>query len=468
MDPANPVQAIRPTGVLRDGLDRFLYFSYSASARVGFFFSRRIRPAGIALIFLLILATGLGVGHQRDSVYYIFSFLCALILIALPWAFLRSAKIQAKRELPRYATAGEPMKYIIEVTHTGRRKLRHAWLSETLPDPRPGLTNFKNLREPGEEERNLFDRSLAYYRWQWLISRRRIFSENSCPDSISLSPGASCRLNAELVPRRRGVIQLNDLRLLLPDPLGIVQRCRKVPAPVAIVTVLPRRFPLPTFEMPGNTRFQVGGDTNTNAIGNAGEFVGLRDYRPGDPLRQIHWKSWAKTRRAIVKELEDTFYPRYGLVLDTFPEDPHGAVFEETLSVAASFVSSLDRSDSLLDLMFIKDEAHIVTAGRGLARTEKLLEVLAGVEAEESADFAPLSRLVLQHRDVLTSCLVILCGWDESRANFLKSLQRGGIICAPIVIGTGPKPEGLPVHWLESGKVGTDLNKLPRHLQIES
>ena len=44
----------------------------------------------------------------------------------------------------------------------------------------------------------------------------------------------------------------------------------------------------------------------------------MRDYRPGDPLRRIHWKSWAKTGRPVVKEYQDEFFVRHGLILDTF------------------------------------------------------------------------------------------------------------------------------------------------------
>src|SRR5690606_22341242 len=113
--------------------------------------------------------------------------------------------------------------------------------------------------------------------------------------------------------------RLDDLRVQLPDPFGVFQRNRKVPSPAATLTVLPRRYRIPPVELPGTARLQIGGDATSNAIGQTGEFVGLRDYRPGDPLRQIHWRSWARTGRPIVKEIEDTFYPRYGLVLDTFP-----------------------------------------------------------------------------------------------------------------------------------------------------
>ena len=99
----------------------------------------------------------------------------------------------------------------------------------------------------------------------------------------------------------------------------------------------------------------------------------MRDYRSGDALRRIHWKGWAKTGRPIVKEFEDIYFPRYGLVLDNFTEEGDDDLFEETVAVAASFACAIDTRRSILDLMFIKDEAIVVKAGRGEAMAEKLL-----------------------------------------------------------------------------------------------
>jgi uncharacterized protein (DUF58 family) len=53
-------------------------------------------------------------------------------------------------------------------------------------------------------------------------------------------------------------------------------------------------------------------------IGQSEEFVSLREYRRGDPPRHIHWRSWAKAGKPIVKEFEDEFFVRHALVLDTF------------------------------------------------------------------------------------------------------------------------------------------------------
>ncbi|RYD32242.1 MAG: DUF58 domain-containing protein [Verrucomicrobiaceae bacterium] len=317
------------------------------------------------------------------------------------------------------------------------------------------------LREPGEEERNAFDRKL--FRWQWLTQQNRTFTGGFSRQDMELVAGEQARITMELTPLRRGVIRLDDLRVLLPDPFGLFQRCRRVKAPAATLMVLPRRYALPTIVLPGGAAFKISGESNTNSIGTSGEFVGLRDYRPGDPLRQIHWKSWARTGRPIVKEVEDNHYPRYGLIVDTLSDQWTDQQFEEAISVAASFAASLDTNESLLDLMFIKNEAHIVTAGRGVERAEKLLEVLAGVSPERHGNFDRLAQLVLRHRDDFTSCLVIFNGWNDERSRFLDLLGRNGILCVPLIIGIGSPPPGIPGHWLESGQIARDLQRLPTH-----
>ncbi len=465
----NPLPLTTASEPRRYRLDRWLHKIYFHGAGIQHFLARRCRPAGIALALVFVLATCLGIGHDRTSVYQLFSLTVGMFLIAVPWAMSRRASVEAKRELPRFATAGEPIRYTVRVWHHGRRRLSRAWLSDTPPDPRPSLADFSTLREPGEEERNGFDRRFAYFRWRWLLLGNRLFAGGSPNDPLDIKRGQQVRVAVEITPLRRGVIRFDDLRVLLPDPFGLFQRCRKVKTSAATLTVLPRRYPLPPIELPGGAAFKISGEANTNSIGNSGEFVGLRDYRPGDPLRQIDWKSWARTGRPIVKELEDTFYPRYGLIVDTLSCDRTDHQFEEVVSVAASFAASIDTSESLLDLMFIKNEAHLVTVGRGLERAEKLLEVLAGVSPERTENFKALAQLVMRHRDDLTSCLVIFNGWDDSRAEFLNTLTRGGVVCTPVIIGKGPAPAaGTPGHWLESSRIARDLQRLPTRLLSQS
>jgi uncharacterized protein (DUF58 family) len=427
---------------------------------------KRVRAAGFAVGAVLVLAGCLGVGHARTSIYQFFSLGVAVMGVSLPLAMLRQGKLRAERQVPRHAAMGSPLRYAVRVTNIRQRGIARAWLAETVPDPRPDRDEFVMMREPGEEERNAFDRAFGWFRWQWLVTRKRIFEGGDSPAELRLAAGESKRVMMEITPLRRGVIRLDDLRVCLPDPFGLFQSFVRVEAPPATVTVLPRRYRLPLVELPGAAAYQLTGESNTNAIGNSGEFTGLREYRPGDPLRQIHWKSWARVGRPIVKELEDTFYPRHGLVLDTLSTNRHDEGFEECVSVAASFAASLDTGDTLLDLMFVKDEAHMVTAGRGVERAEKLLEVLAGVTPTRGGTLDALAQLVLRHAADLTSCVVILNGWDDVRRDFLAKLRGGGVVFTVLAVGNGTRPDGLPGIWLDAAQVERGLGQLPRTLPV--
>jgi len=438
-----------------------LHAFYNRGAAVQHWFAQRIRPAGAACLMVVCFAAFMSIGQPKDSIFQVFCFSLGLLTLGFCWVLFRSAKLRATHRLPNHATVGEPVNYSIMLENAGTRKIRSILLTQIPPDPRPSSIEFSVLKEPGEDARNIFDRTMVYYRWQGLMSRKKGFTANESSRIDELGRGETLRLPMTLVPHRRGVIAMDRLRALLPDPLGFFQKCRHVEATPGRLVVLPKRYRLPRISMPGEAAFHIGGEETGNATGSAGEFIGLRDYRPGDPLRQIHWKSWAHTGRPVVKELEDTFYPRYALVLDTFIGSPDENVFEEMVSVAASFVTGLDRSESLLDLMFIADKAHTVTSGRGMGKAETLLEVLAGVKIDGEDRFDTLSRTVASHRGHMTSCIVILNGWDSKRAEFIQSLLKAGIICVPFAVGHGERPPGFAGHWLESGEIERDLLRLP-------
>jgi len=445
---------------------RLVYASYARGLSINQSFRRRLRPAGIGLILLLCLSAVLGAGTKLAGGPQLFSLTLSLLVVSFAWAWLRRGRVAAVRELPRYATAGELITYQVEVSNTGRWALKDAWLAEMRPDPRPSLSTFYHSREPGEERRNFFDRLFGAYRWQWLIELNRAFEGGKALGALQLAPGESARIGVALRPLRRGLVPLDDLRILLADPFGLLQRCRKVFAPPATLTVLPRRYRLRPLPLVGTARFQIGGEVLSNSIGQSGEFLGLRDYRPGDSLRQIHWRSWARLGRPIVKELEDNFLPRYGLMLDTFPAPGDEVLFEEAVSLAASFAATLEAHDSLLDLMFIHGEAHVFTAGRGTAKAEKMLEVLAAVESDPREDFDGLWQLVLRHRDELSACLCVLIGWCPQRAELVRKLARAGVELEVFVICHDQSasrqlleadPPPVRIHLLRASRMQADL-----------
>jgi uncharacterized protein (DUF58 family) len=206
-------------------------------------------------------------------------------------------------------------------------------------------------------------------------------------------------------------------------------------------------------------------------VGQSEDFVSLREYRSGDPVRHIHWRSWAKIGKPVVKEFEDEFFVRHALVLDTFAEPTQAALFEEAISVAASFACVLQTQESLLDLLFVGGQSYCFTAGRGLAHVDQLLEILASVRTCREQTFSELEKLVLNHVELVSGCVCVLLSWDEQRQRFVRQLRacgtevlvlviqptRAGAALEPGVMGDAPGR----FHVLELGQIESALSRLP-------
>jgi uncharacterized protein (DUF58 family) len=413
-------------------LRRFVYFALRRLSGAQHYLRERFTPAGWLAFGTATVAAAVGVDTTRAMTFQAFTLLGALIAVAVLVAPFFRARVAVRRELPRYATVGEPLEYPVAIENLGRRALRGARLRERFADPRPPYEEWRRAREPGEGRRNPFDRMMGYYRWRWLIERRTPEPPRAAP-LPSLAPGARHRLRLTLTPRRRGRIELAGLALGRTDPLGLVRGLARVPLEARIVA-LPRRYRLPRLALPGRRRHQPGGVSLASSVGDSEEFLALREYRAGDPLQRIHWKSFARAGRPIVKEFQDEFFERHALVLDTGSAQGEDAAFEDAVAVAASFVHTIDTQECLLDLLFVGGSVRHYTAGRGQLQAEHMLEVLAGVGPGKPSAFDGLARAVLSERAQLASCILVLVTWDEARRRFAERLAASGIEVRAILI----------------------------------
>src|SRR5207249_556886 len=330
------------------------------------------------------------------------------------------------------------------------RPQRGLVLLEDLADPRPAVDEFLHAREPGEERRNWFDRTVGYPRWAWLIARKRgaAIAPRPLP---ALRPGDAGEVVIELLPLRRGRLAFTAVTIARPDPLGLVNGLVRVPLPGSLV-VLPKRYAMPDLALPGARKYQRGGIALISSVGDSEEFASLRDYRPGDPLRRIHWRSVARVGRPVVREYQGEFFVRHALVLDTFAGRPESHVFEEAVSVAASVACSIQTQDSLLDLLFVGPETYSFTAGRGLGHTDRLLEVLAGVGPCLDKPFRTLHHAVLERYASLSGCVAVLLAWDQPRRDFVRHLRalgaptRAFVVSEPAALAAaaGGAPRRMP------------------------
>ena len=424
---------------------------------------RRLTLAGWAVVVALFLCGAVGLDIENSVTYQAFALLFALLLFAFTSSFFFRAKFSATRRLPRVGTAGQPMFYKIAVRNLTGKNQSSLVLLENLADARPTFTEWLAFQTAEERRTRAFR-----------VSRRKArnpfhLAEVKEAEIPPLPPHGTAEAHGEIFPRRRGLLKFTGVTIARPDPFGLFRAGLRVPAPQTVL-ILPKRYPLPDIALPGALRHQQGGVALAANVGASEEFVALRDYRHGDPLRHIHWRSWAKTGKPIVKEFEDEFFVRHALVLDTFDEEPNSEVLEEAVSVAASFACTILTQESLLDLLFVGNQSYCFTAGRGVAHADQMLEILASVKHCADKKFEVLEQLVLTHVATVSGCICVLQRWDAARKNFVEKLKTLGVpLLVLLVVPAGGGISGAggnfvaaegTLHVLEAGKISEGLAKL--------
>lgn len=441
-------------------IDRLLYHSYYSASAVGNFVCQRVGPGA----WLLMLGGGgsvfLGANFDESLTAILTLLISSLLLLSFVWACLRRAKLSVVRILPSSGTVGEILRYRISVRNEGSRAVKELYLCETASDCRPSQWEFFQLKEPGEGDRNFFDRAFRFYRWKWLMDRGGAWKRLGRSKSLELETGEEQHIYLAVKPLRRGCIKFNDIRAELPDPFGFFQRRRPILNEEEEVLITPQRYDLPNLEFEGASRLTVELDSFSTVRGEGGQFMGLREYREGDSLRSIDWKAWARTGHPIVKEFEELRFPRYGVVLDTNLKETGPEMFERAISVATSFVSLIEKTGCLMDLIFMHEKPQIYTAGRTVARTNDLIGALARVEGIDEGEYESLGRLIVKNDNELTTCVVVLSGWSLERREFLERLRGSGLTLIIYAIGEGDPPEDAllcKVKWLRWDSIEKDL-----------
>lgn len=450
---------------------RLFYLGYRglfASAR---WLSRRFTRAGEFALSLMMLTAVVGADTRQTMTYQAFSFLVAMLAAAALWTLLRSwgrLGLSAQRRLPRFGTAGSPLTYTVTLKNRTPQWQRGLVVLEDLEDPRPSWREFAaRPRRKIRRSKVPFDNWLGASWWNELVTRRQPanIGAQAAPD---LPPLGEMEVRVEVTPQRRGRVHFTGMTLARKDVFGMTLSHWRLPLSQSML-ILPRRYHLPPIAMPGTRQYQTAGVAQATSVGQSDEFVSLRDYRPGDPLRYIHWKSVAKTDRLIVREHEDMFFVRHALILDTFATGGDDAVFEEAVSVAASFVSTLQTQESLLDLLFVGPEAYCFTAGRGVGNVDRMLEILAGVGVCEEKPFPVLESLVLRHAPLVSGCVCVFLSWDEPRQQLVRRLQGLRVPLRVCVVTTDGPPGALdpgpmtkePQHFhvLRAGRIQEALSR---------
>jgi uncharacterized protein (DUF58 family) len=180
----------------------------------------------------------------------------------------------------------------------------------------------------------------------------------------------------------RGKFVVGPMTVRLSDPFGLVELDRTFVATSSLV-VTPKVTPLPVIPLSGAWTGAGDNRPRSFATGSA-EDVTVREYRRGDELRRVHWRSSAKAGELMVRREEQPWQSRATLFIDNRRAAHRGtgaaSSLEHAVAVTASIAVHLVQRGFRVRLVTATGEEQGGSwheHGAQVAETAPLLESLA-------------------------------------------------------------------------------------------
>ena len=205
----------------------------------------------------------------------------------------------------------------------------------------------------------------------------RMDSSLKCVESelAMIAKGESAKLSCKMQTKKRGAFEIPKVAVILPEICGALRYAAK--AGKAELLVFPRPLRVSSFP------FLISGASGVvfapllmPSLTRGMNFVGVREYREGDALRDLHHKAFARYGKPFTKEFETERGAGAILVLDVTARNLREKSSVEMLIRLAAGIGLWLLERKALGRFFIgDDEISLVQADHG----ESFLEALARI-----------------------------------------------------------------------------------------
>jgi uncharacterized protein (DUF58 family) len=225
-----------------------------------------------------------------------------------------------------------------------------------------------------------------------------IVTEQRMLEPGPVGPEARRRLSySTLCSRQWGMYAMGPVRVQGSDPAGLFRSRRVLPV-VEEFAVFPRVYDVAGLARLGAQRSLAPHEATASRIGQSLLYLGVRDYRPGDDLRHIHWPATARRGTLVVKEHEVDLAPYVTIFADLERRHRAGigkkSTHEYVIRTAASIVWSALREGGFVQIAGLGRRPLHVPPGRG--ETHLAFALYELIRAAQDGKVA-LPELVLQH-----------------------------------------------------------------------
>ena len=345
----------------------------------------------VSAMFLFVVAVLLDLQY----LYLMSASLAVLPLASYLLAVRMTSRFQVQREHPKTTQEGRRLPIRLRVTAEGGISQVSLRVADTLPPELPSA-------DGGQED---------------------------CP--LDHWDGRSGERVYWVEPTRRGVYRIGPARAVTTDPLGLFSFGASLDATTELV-VHPTPLPSRDLGTGGEGIFGVRERDGKTRRGEGMDFHGVREYRPGDALRRVHWPTTARTGQLAVVEFERAYQQDVVIALDITRGTDHGQGRETTLEYAIKAAATL--TDRTLraggGVTLVTQAGRVDVSPQGPdpeAGRFRVFDQLARLRADAEDGLAEaLQAARLPGR----TSLVVLTAWGDPRltANLTERVRRGDTV----------------------------------------
>ncbi len=228
-----------------------------------------------------------------------------------------------------------------------------------------------------------------------ILASSHIQDQGFLAHAFSLRWFERARRSYDLLLQKRGVYKVGPAQAQSGDLFGMYEQSAALGRDDQI-TVFPAMIPIEALDLPPENPF---GDRRSRRrlLEDPNFTIGVRDYRPEDGLRRVHWPATARTGQLQVKVFQPTSTQTLVLCLNasTYPrywEGVYPALFERLLSLAGTLLSlGIERGYRVglisNGCLSNSDQAFRIPPGRSPKQLGYLLQALAGATPLVVASF---------------------------------------------------------------------------------
>jgi len=353
----------------------------------------------------VLLAMYGGATWPEVPAYIPFTYACGIGLVAFAVTAFWKPRVAVKAHFSDRITAGSVLPIWVEVEQLGKR---------------PGI-----------------DLAVA----PWGLPRGITSTLSNAVSLPLLATGEKAQVELGLRCDRRGDYVLKGFRVETDFPFALFYSYRNFTQERTIL-VLPKFTPLIDLRVESGRRYQPGGVAMASQLGESLEYIGNREYREGDNIRDIDWRATARLNIPILREYREEYYQRVAVILDTqlefdWMDVPQLQKFERAVSLTAAISDYMARQDYLVDLFAAGSDVYHLTAGRSLAFIEQILEILTLVQPSYAASFNMLTPEIVQYLSQITTVVCVFMDWTQERREFAKTLGYDGAAMKIIIVHDG-------------------------------